>query len=734
MSDTVLNNVNLHKAYSGWTEPAGGSGKVSYGVVIVDDNGNVLLREPSNHYDNYVWTHAKGKQEPGYTPYETALKEAKEETGHDVEIIGLVPGAYQGGSGTTYYLLGKAKGKPGPTDTETQQIKWFNPDEAKEAIKQTTNDKGRMRDLQVLDAAMAELKKIQTGKADYSEILKAYQSQAEEIRKKLEAEAAAAAAKLAAKVIKVKPIDLTAQKKDFPTGLEKLSQGESAGGTTGAKIVTDPDTGKRYVMKRGANPGHLLSEAHADAVYQALGVKVPRMQVYNTPDGPVKLSEFVEKSTTLDKYLAQASDKEKKAVVKKLQKGFAADALLANWDVIGMDMDNILVDEKGEVWRADNGSAMQYRARGDKKGEAWSAFPTELFTMRDREREASDPRVEGAQRNSVSIYGDMSYKEVGAQCREIGNSMKEILSATPAEVRPMMQARIENMRKLGKAQEDYERGQWNEKKQERIGRQLLELGKAGVSEKLPELLKPKEEGDVKGFKIYDTAPVDEHGKKFDNLRGPNSSVIDLAKRMKDGGGDFGIIRSYLSQQSGQSWAKLPMALKYMTLQENGDPDEYYWGEAGHGQATRDANLKKAKECYDECCKHYGKAKLHKSFDIYHAYVYDLLSTTDMPNKNPDGTFEIIRTESESFIHAHHLSEGQTDCAGRRGAADSASIFSPALHEHVTITHNVPASDILAVYLHGDENGGHNNIMYGDGENEFVVRFGRKPFDYIGTRY
>jgi len=46
-----------------------------------------------------------------------------------------------------------------------------------------------------------------------------------------------------------------------------------------------------------------------------------------------------------------------------LQKDFAADALLSNWDVIGVTADNI-VGNDGKVYRVDNGGALEFRAQG----------------------------------------------------------------------------------------------------------------------------------------------------------------------------------------------------------------------------------------------------------------------------------------------------------------------------------------------------------------------------------
>lgn len=61
-----------------------------------------------------------------------------------------------------------------------------------------------------------------------------------------------------------------------------------------------------------------------------------------------------------------------------LAEGFVADALTANWDVVGMGMDNVLWD--GDVpYRVDQGGTLEYRARGGLKD--FGPVPTELWTM-----------------------------------------------------------------------------------------------------------------------------------------------------------------------------------------------------------------------------------------------------------------------------------------------------------------------------------------------------------------
>ena len=58
----------------------------SCGCIIVDDQ-KVLLISSKDDNGNIFWSFPKGHQEEGETDFETAIRETKEETNLDVEII-----------------------------------------------------------------------------------------------------------------------------------------------------------------------------------------------------------------------------------------------------------------------------------------------------------------------------------------------------------------------------------------------------------------------------------------------------------------------------------------------------------------------------------------------------------------------------------------------------------------------------------------------------------------------
>jgi 8-oxo-dGTP pyrophosphatase MutT (NUDIX family) len=130
----------------------------SYGGVLIDDEGRVLLREPANHFDGYAWTFPKGRADAGEPQVEVALREVREEAGYRAEVLSRIPGVFTGSTGENVYFLMRPVGDPAPfSESETQAIRWATPEEARRLISQTTNAVGRQRDLAVLEAALAVL-------------------------------------------------------------------------------------------------------------------------------------------------------------------------------------------------------------------------------------------------------------------------------------------------------------------------------------------------------------------------------------------------------------------------------------------------------------------------------------------------------------------------------------------------------------------------------------------------
>lgn len=134
----------------GWGAPPKGKSQ-SYGLLVFDEDGRILMREPTGHFGGVQWTFAKGG---GTKPASTALAELAEETGHKGAIMDILPGAYVGKTTKTNYFIGKSIGYDSTLmDAETQAVKWMSYAEAREAIKLGKASKAVQRDLDVLEAA-----------------------------------------------------------------------------------------------------------------------------------------------------------------------------------------------------------------------------------------------------------------------------------------------------------------------------------------------------------------------------------------------------------------------------------------------------------------------------------------------------------------------------------------------------------------------------------------------------
>lgn len=222
---------------------------------------------------------------------------------------------------------------------------------------------------------------------------------------------------------------------DSPDALEVV---RGLGGSTGAELVKDAK-GNLFVRKRGKNPGHLREEATADAAYRALGVAVPESKIYETAAGPVKLAKWVEGKTLAD---VMTSDPELAAkAMEDLRRNFVADALLANWDVVGLSFDNILVTPAGKAYRIDNGGALRYRAQGGAKNSQWNTLVSELDSLRKASVNAS----------SAKVFGAVTDAEIKAQAKALVKKRAKILAAVPEDLRAVLGARLDTLAKIATA-------------------------------------------------------------------------------------------------------------------------------------------------------------------------------------------------------------------------------------------------------------------------------------------
>lgn len=131
------------------------------------------------------------------------------------------------------------------------------------------------------------------------------------------------------------------------------------GGSNDGGLYQLPDGTQNYV-KTPKNAAVAHNEHLANAIYNALGISAPQSKVFEQGGKTHYASLMVPNKGDLKN--GASPD-----VAKELLKGFAADVLMGNWDVLGLGGDNVVTGHDGTPHRIDNGGALLFRAQGGEK-------------------------------------------------------------------------------------------------------------------------------------------------------------------------------------------------------------------------------------------------------------------------------------------------------------------------------------------------------------------------------
>lgn len=153
------------------------------------------------------------------------------------------------------------------------------------------------------------------------------------------------------------------------------------------------------------------------------GVRIPKVElVYDKAEKKVGLA-----TSAVQGKPGRTSVPAKK-LGKMLSAGVYVDVFLANWDVVGTDAGNVIVD-KDVATRIDPGGSLTFRAQGGRKGNKFASSAGELKTM-------LDPSFGGA--GEVLSHADMQaaakeFQSVGWQA--INSTIKSVAAEVSADLK-----------------------------------------------------------------------------------------------------------------------------------------------------------------------------------------------------------------------------------------------------------------------------------------------------------
>jgi len=137
------------------------------------------------------------------------------------------------------------------------------------------------------------------------------------------------------------------------------------GGTTGAVLAQGKDSTWR-VVKPYKDPAQAYAEVVANRIYESLGVDVPKSALVLRADGGLSFaSEYIVTAGPMGGGVGLT-----KARATAILDNYVADVFLGNWDVVGLEWDNILVTPANagkRIIRIDQGSSFLFRAQGARK-------------------------------------------------------------------------------------------------------------------------------------------------------------------------------------------------------------------------------------------------------------------------------------------------------------------------------------------------------------------------------
>ena len=199
-----------------------------------------------------------------------------------------------------------------------------------------------------------------------------------------------------AKVVDQQSKALQQGTKDYDGDLEQVSgkKGSNEGG-----LFKDKKLETLHYIKWPNSPLRAKVEALTALLYGYAQVPVPLVRTIEFQDKDAVMSDWIDEAAPM----TEAQMKQHRDV----REGFAVDAWLANWDVVGLSGDNIVAGPGNTAYRIDLGGAMLFRAQG--KPKEFSGDVGELETLRDP----------GVNAEAAKVFAGMTLKELRASASKV---------------------------------------------------------------------------------------------------------------------------------------------------------------------------------------------------------------------------------------------------------------------------------------------------------------------------
>jgi SPP1 gp7 family putative phage head morphogenesis protein len=183
-------------------------------------------------------------------------------------------------------------------------------------------------------------------------------------------------------------------------------------GSNPGGLYQDTTTGQKYYVKLLAED-KARNEFLAAELYKLVGAEVPDLTIIPWPDGRLGLAskwvDGLKKGKPGDLFSAEGA-----------KEFFAADAWLANWDVVGLDFDNLAL-LGNRAFRVDVGGSLRYRAQGTLKGADWNDTVREIDSLRD-----------GTNSQAARVFGSLTESQ-------LIDSVKRVLKPSDADIAALVE-------------------------------------------------------------------------------------------------------------------------------------------------------------------------------------------------------------------------------------------------------------------------------------------------------